>query len=179
LSGARVEQSFEVAKPPAENIVQTGTPNERTTQAKAFDPTIERLTPLDVELMRRGQLRANAATTAHMGEEVETALKARASYLVMSGQAMTQGQGLGYQPNAWAKLREAELKHVMSRDLGIKTSGHLSYGQAEGFVEGHVYTSLGKHAIINRGMGYAAMAVQPGQELAIGQAVGRAMGVER
>jgi hypothetical protein len=179
LSGARVEQSFKVARPPAENIVQTATPNERATQAKAFDPTIERLTPLDVELMRRGQLMANAATTTHMGEEVEAALKARARHLVMSGQAMTQGQGLGYQPNAWAKLREAELKHVMSRDLGIKTSSHLSYGQAEGFVEGHVNTSLGKHAIINRGTGYAAMSVQAGQELAIGQAIGRAMGVER
>jgi hypothetical protein len=155
------------------------TPNERATLAKAFDPTIERLTPLDVELMRRGQLMANAATTTNMGEEVEAALTARASHLVMSGQAMTQGQGLGYQPSAWAKLREAELKHVMSRDLGIKTSGHLSYGQAQGFVEGHVTTSLGNHAIINRGTGYAAMAVQARQELAIGQAIGRAMGVER
>jgi type IV secretory pathway VirD2 relaxase len=179
LSGARVEPSFKMAKPPAENIVQTETPNERTSPAKAFDQTIERLTPLDVELMRRGQLRADAATTMHMGEEVEAALKARADHLVMSGQAITQGQGLGYQPKAWAKLREAELKHVMSRDLGIKTLGHLSYGQAEGFVEGHVTTSLGKHAIIDRGMGYAAMAIQAGQELAIGQAVGRAMGVER
>ena len=96
-----------------------------------------------------------------------------------SGQAIAQGQGLGFQPTAWAKLREAELKHVMARDLGIKAPGQVSYGRAEGFVEGHVTTSLGKHAIINRGVGYAAMALQAGQELAVGQAIGQAMGVER
>jgi hypothetical protein len=67
----------------------------------------------------------------------------------------------------------------MARDLGIKAPGQVSYGHAEGFVEGHVTTSLGKHAIINRGVGYAAMAVQAGKELSVGQTVGRAMGVER
>ncbi|MFO0318623.1 MAG: hypothetical protein ACK51R_16270, partial [Hyphomonadaceae bacterium] len=96
-----------------------------------------------------------------------------------SGQAITQGQGLGYEPRAWARLREAELKHVIARDLGIRAPGQISYGRAEGFVEGHVTTSLGKHIIINRAVGYAAMAVQAGQELAVGKAIGRAMGLER
>lgn len=40
----------------------------------------------------------------------------------------------------------------------------ISHGRAEGFVEGHVTTSLGKHAIINRGSGYGALAVKASQE---------------
>ena len=179
LSGGRTEQSVAARNPPREVVVETPASSQSQVQAIAFDPTIERLTPLDVELMRRGQLTANAASSTHMGAEVEAVLKARADHLVRAGQAIAQGQGLGYEPKAWARLREAELKHVMARDLGIKALGYISYGRAEGFVEGHVTTSLGKHLIINRGVGYAAMAVQTGQELAVGQAIGRAMGVER
>jgi Protein of unknown function (DUF3363) len=164
---------------PVEAAIDTPSSSPKTSQAISFDPTIDRLTPLDVELMRRGQLSANVASSTQMGREVEAVLKARADHLVKSGQAIAQGQGLGFQPKAWAKLREAELKHVIARDLGIRVPDQVSYGRAEGFVEGHVTTSLGKHAIINRGVSYAAVAVQAGQELAVGQAIGRAMGIER
>jgi hypothetical protein len=179
LSGTKVERETPRREVPVEAAVDTHPSTQKSSQASAFDPTIDRLTPLDVELMRRGQLSANAVSSTHMGAEIEAVLKARADHLVKSGQAIAQGQGLGFQPTAWAKLREAELKHVMGRDLGIKAAGQVSYGRAEGFVEGHVTTSLGKHVIINRGVGYAAMAVQAGQELAVGQTIGRAMGVER
>jgi hypothetical protein len=179
LSGGKLERVVPEREATAEPVIDTPSSSPKPSQAIAFDPTIDRLTPLDVELMRRGQLSASAASTTHMGHEVESALKARADQLVKSGQAILQGQGLGYQPTAWARLREAELKHVMARDLGITAPGQINYGRAEGFVEGHVTTSLGKHAIINRGVGYAAMAAQAGQELAVGQAIGRVMGVER
>jgi hypothetical protein len=179
LSGGKLERVVPEREATAAPVIDTPSSSPKPSQAIAFDPTIDRLTPLDVELMRRGQLSASAASTTHMGHQVETALKARADQLVKSGQAIIQGQGLGYQPTAWARLREAELKHVMARDLGITAPGQINYGRAEGFVEGHVTTSLGKHAIINRGVGYAAMALQAGQELAVGQAIGRAMGVER
>jgi Protein of unknown function (DUF3363) len=179
LSEARAEQVVPEREAPVDAAIDTPSSSPKTSQAIAFDATVDRLTPLDVELMRRGQLSATAASSTHMGAEVEAVLKARADYLVRSGQAIVQGQGLGYEPKAWAKLREAELKHVVARDLAIRAPGHISYGRAEGFVEGHVTTSLGKHAIINRGVGYAAIAVQAGQELAVGQAIGRAMGVER
>jgi hypothetical protein len=178
LSEARTERVVLEREAPVEAAIDTRSSSPKTCQAIAFDPTIDRLTPLDVELMRRGQLSANAASSTHMGAEVEAVLKARADHLLKSGQAITQGQGLGFQPTAWARLREAELKHVMARDLGIRTPAHVSYGHAEGFVEWHVTTSLGKHAIINRGVGYSAMALQAGQEMAVGQAIGRAMGVE-
>lgn len=179
LSEATTERVVPKREAQVEAAVDTPSSIHKPSQAIAFDPTVERLTPLDVELMRRGQLSANAATPAHMGAEVEAFLKARADHLMKSGQAITQGQGLGYEPRAWARLREAELKHVIARDLGIRAPGQISYGRAEGFVEGHVTTSLGKHIIINRAVGYAAMAVQAGQELAVGKAIGRAMGLER
>ena len=179
LSGGKLGRVVREREAPVEAAIDTPSSSPKTSQAIAFDPTIDRLTPLDVELMRRGQLSSNVASSTHMGAEVEAVLKARADHLVKSGQAIAQGQGLGFQPTAWAKLREAELKHVMARELGIRVPGHISYGRAEGFVEGHVTTSLGKHAVINRGVGYAAMAVQAGQELAVGQAIGRAIGMER
>jgi hypothetical protein len=179
LSGGKLERVLQERETPVQVAIDSPLSSPKTSQAIAFDPTIDRLTPLDVELMRRGQLSASVASSAHIGAEVEAVLKARADHLVKSGQAIAQGQGLGFQPTAWARLREAELKHVMARDLGIRAPGQVSYGRAEGFVEGHVTTSLGKHAIINRGVGYAAMALQAGQELAIGQAIGRAIGVER
>jgi hypothetical protein len=179
VSEPKLERTASVREAPVEASIETRSPRPTPSQAVAFDPTLDRLTPLDVELMLRGQLNASAANRSNMGAEVEAVLKARADHLVKSGQATSQGQGLGFQPNAWANLREAELKHVMARDLGIKAVGQISYGQAEGFIEGHVTTSLGKHAIINRGVGYAAMAMQAGQELAVGQAIGRAIGVER
>ncbi|WP_395777609.1 DUF3363 domain-containing protein [Aquidulcibacter sp.] len=179
LSEVRTERIVPEREAPVEAAIDTPSSSPKTSQVRAFDPTIDRLTPLDVELMRRGQLSANVASPTHMGGEVEAVLRARADHLVKSGQAIAQGRGLGFQPTAWARLREAELKHVMARDLGINAPGQISYGRAEGFVEGHVTTSLGKHAIINRGVGYAAMALQAGQELAVGQAIGLAMGVER
>ena len=78
-----------------------------------------------------------------------------------------------------SELLECTLSPYDLHSLGIKAPGQVSYGRAEGFVEGHVSTSLGKHAIINRCVGYAAMAVKAGQELAVGQSIGRAMAVER
>jgi hypothetical protein len=43
------------------------------------------------------------------------------------------------------------------------THGQITSGRAEGFVEGHVTTSMGKQAIINRGLGYGALAVKASQ----------------
>jgi hypothetical protein len=90
-----------------------------------------------------------------------------------------QASGVGFKPQGWAALRNAEIAHVMQHELGIKSQGTLTYGRSEGVVIGAVTTSLGRHAIIDRGTGHAAMPLQAGQDAAIGHVIGRGLGVER
>jgi len=47
--------------------------------------------------------------------------------------------------------------------ISYGTHDQICYGRAVGYVEGHVTTSLGKQAIINRGLGYGALAVKASQ----------------
>jgi hypothetical protein len=141
--------------------------------------TVERLTPLDVELMRRGQVEANKTPPRRLPDAVELNLQARAEWLVSTGKAVRQGSGVGFKPDAWTALRNAEIAHAMQRELGIEGQGTLTYGKSEGVVVGTVTTSLGRHAIIDRGTGHVAMPLQAGQDAAIGQVIGRGLGVER
>jgi hypothetical protein len=145
----------------------------------AFDVTVERLTPMDVELKRRGQVEADKTPPRRLPDAVEQNLEARAEWLVSTGKAVRQGSGVGFKPNAWAALRNAEIAHAMQRELGIEGQGALTYGKSESVVVGTVTISLGRHAIIDRGAGHAAIPLQTGQDAAISQVIGRGLGVER
>jgi hypothetical protein len=149
------------------------------TALPTIDIAAERLTPLDVELARRGQMAAGKTPPMRLAEDVEQALEARAQWLARTGKAVRQGAGVGFKPQGWAALRNAEIAHAMQHELGIKSQGTLTYGRSEGVVIGAVTTSLGRHAIIDRGTGHAAMPLQAGQDAAIGHAIGRRLGVER
>jgi hypothetical protein len=68
------------------------------------------------------------------------------------------------QPHARVLIRgkRASVDYLMTprKIISHGTHGQICYGRAKGFVEGHVTTSLGKHAIINRGLGCGALAVK-------------------
>ena len=55
----------------------------------------------------------------------------------------------------------------------------MSYGRTEGLVAGTISTSLGRHVVIDRGVGFAVAPLPVGQELAVGQVIGRSLGMER
>ena len=71
------------------------------------------------------------------------------------------------QPHAHVLIRgkRASWDDLMTlrKVINYGTHDQICHGRAEGFVEGHVTTSLGKHAIINRGLGYGALAVKASQ----------------
>jgi hypothetical protein len=52
---------------------------------------------------------------------------------------------------------------TLRKVINYGTHDQICHGRAEGFVEDHVTTSLGKNAIINRGLGYGALAVKASQ----------------
>lgn len=134
---------------------------------------VDRLTQQDVELARLGQLRG--------GKDVDSLLSnadlnARAEFLVRNGYGVRQGKGIGFKPEAWAKLRDADAAHALEKELGISGRA-FSHSLSEGVVIGSITTSLGKQTVIDRGVGIAIAPVSSGQELAIGHVIGA--GLER
>lgn len=55
----------------------------------------------------------------------------------------------------------------------------MPYGRTKGVVAGTIATSLGRHVVIDRGVGFAVARLPAGQELAVGQLIGRSLGIER
>lgn len=155
-------------------------PVTRRENASALpDPATPHLTSLDVELQRRGQLARDASPAAPREADYEHALESRAGWLVSRGDAVRQSHGLGYRPEAWARLRDAEIRQALRDQLGIRQVGHLSQGRTSGVVVGEITTSLGRQAVIDRGVGHAIAPLAAGQELAVGQVIGRGLGIER
>lgn len=148
-------------------------------RAPMFDVTVDRMTPLDAELMRRGQLTAGTPLDARYRADVEALLEARARHLIERGDGIRQGHGVGYRPEAWARLRDREVAEAIRDQLGLKLDGRLSYGRTEGVVAGTISTSLGRHVVIDRGVGFAVAPLPAGHELAVGQVIGRSLGIER
>ena len=137
------------------------------------EPTSERLIPADIVLANRGQGRGHEgdfdlATEAH--------LAARARHLTATGQARLQGNGLAYDPDAWSRLERAELRGAIGEQLGV-TGREVSIQPcvSEGRVMGHVETTLGRFAVVDRGVALAAVREMPGQELVVGQVLGLGM----
>jgi hypothetical protein len=157
------------------------TENDRHVDAKVNAPTskrhdvvVDRLTPLDVELARLGQLQGHSLNAASTFARKD--LEARAAHLVKAGYAQRQGHGVGFKPDAWARLRDADIALALQRQLGI-SGRNISQGLSEGVVIGSITTSLGKQTVIDRGVGIAIAPVSSGQELSIGHVIGA--GLER
>jgi hypothetical protein len=138
------------------------------------DVAVDRLTPLDVELARLGQLQGHSlnATSTFTRKDLE----ARAGYLVKADYAQRQGNGVGFKPDAWAKLRDMDAATALETQLGI-SGRSLSHGHSDGVVIGHVTTALGKQTVIDRGVGIAIAPAVSGHELSIGHVIGA--GLER
>jgi hypothetical protein len=109
--------------------------------SKRREITVDRLTVLDVELARLGQLQGHSlnATSNFARKDLE----ARAAHLVKSDYAQRQEHGVGFKPDAWAKLRDKDIALVLERQLSI-SGRSISHGLSEGVVIGNITTSLGK-----------------------------------
>jgi hypothetical protein len=143
------------------------------TNSKRDALSVDRLTPHDVELARLGQLRSDKDAGGLRGDPD---LSARAEFLVSKGYGVRQGEGIGFKPEAWVKLRDADAAHALEKELGISGRA-VSNGLSEGVVIGSITTSLGQQTVIDRGVGIAIAPVSSVQELAIGHVIGA--GLER
>jgi hypothetical protein len=103
-------------------------------------------------------------------------LNARTAYLVSKGYGVRQGDGIGFKPTAWSKLRDNDTAQALESQLGI-SGKPISHGQGEGVVIGHITTTLGRQNVIDRGVGIAIASAASAQELSIGQIIGT--GLER
>jgi len=143
------------------------------TNSKWGTLNVDRLTPQDVELARLGQLRGDKDAGGLRGDPD---LGARAEFLISKGYGIRQGEGIGFKPDAWAKLRDADAAYALEKELGISGRA-ISQGLSEGVVIGTITTSLGQQTVIDRGVAIAIAPVNSGQELAIGHVIGA--GLER
>ncbi|CAN1528704.1 hypothetical protein MCERH10_01312 [Caulobacteraceae bacterium] len=141
--------------------------------ANRVDINANRLLAQDVELARLGQSSGYRQADGHLSDPD---LTARAEFLVSKGYGVRQGEGIGFKPEAWAKLRDADAAHALKNQLGISGRA-FSHGLSEGVVIGSITTSLGKQTVIDRGVGIAIAPVSSGQELSIGHVIGA--GLER
>jgi hypothetical protein len=140
---------------------------------KYEDMLADCLLPHDVELARLGQSRGSDTSTNKLSR---SDLEARTAYLISKGYGMRQGDGFGFKPEAWSKLRDNDTAKALESQLGI--SGRpISHGQSEGVVIGHITTTLGRQNVIDRGVGVAIAPAMNGQDLSIGHVIGA--GLER
>jgi hypothetical protein len=146
---------------------------QRGSDAKRDEMAAHRLLPQDVELARLGQPSSHRQADGHQSDPD---LTARTEFLVSRGYGVRQGEGIGFKPEAWAKLRDADASYALEKQLGISGRA-VSHGLSEGVVIGSITTSLGKQTVIDRGVGIAIAPVSSGQELAIGHVIGA--GLER
>jgi hypothetical protein len=133
-----------------------------------------RLTALDVELARRGQSQGHSVNATNTFARKD--LEARAVYLVQAGYAQRQGHGVGFKPDVWAKLRDADVALALERHL-IISSKSISQSLNEGVTIGNIAMSIGKQTVSDRGVGVARAPATSGQELSIGHVIGT--GLER
>ena len=135
---------------------------------KQADMTLDRLLPQDVKLARLGQARSGDNARDHIATPE---LQARSTYLVSRGYGIRQGDGIGFKPEAWAKLRDADVAQALERQLGI-SGCNISHGLSEGVVIGSIKTTLGRQPVIDRSAGVAIAPASSGQELSIGHVIG-------
>jgi hypothetical protein len=137
------------------------------------DPKSDRLIPADIVLANRGQGRGH---TGELDVATEAHLAARARHLTETGQARVQAAGLAFSADAWSRLERAELRGAIGEQLGVTgREASIQPSVSEGRVMGHVETTLGRFAVVDRGVALAAVREMPGQELVVGQVLGLGM----
>jgi hypothetical protein len=96
----------------------------------------------------------------------EPELEGRTSYLVCKGDGVQQSAGIGFKPDAMAKLRDADISHALERQFGI-LGRNISQGQIKGVVIGSITILLGKQTVVGRGVGIAIPLASNNQALSI------------
>lgn len=159
----------------------TATPNQAVAldignaiEVSSFDPTTDRLTTADIILAARA---SRTGQIERFSSDVETQLAARASHLFKSGQGRVMGQGINFDATGWRKLKDNEINAAARAQLGL-VRGHISsqLSASEGKVLGHIDTTLGRHAIIDRGVNVVAVREIAGSEVTVGQVLGASIG---
>jgi hypothetical protein len=132
-----------------------------------FDPTTNRLTKADIVLAKRS---AQNGLGNRYNDDFESNIAARAAYLVRSGQGRTLGNGIAFDAQSWQKLRDNEVNAAVREQMGLNRGAiQTQLSVSEGKVLGHIEASLGRHAVIDRGVNVVAVREISGSELNIGQ----------
>jgi hypothetical protein len=132
-----------------------------------FDPATNRLTKADVVLANRS---VQKGAGKRYDDDFERDIAVRAAHLVRSGQGRTLGNGIAFDAQSWQKLRDNEVNAAVREQMGLNRGAiQTQLSVSEGKVLGHIETSLGRHAVIDRGVNVVAVREISGSELNIGQ----------
>ncbi len=175
------DQDVSLARQATKEIAKTTNDRSRQTVevvaigAPNFDPTTDRLTKADIVLAKRS---AQNGPTERYDDDFERDIALRAVHLVKSGQGRTLGNGIAFDAQSWQKLHDNEINVAAREQIGLKRGMiQTQLSVSEGKVLGHIETSLGRHAVIDRGVNVVAVREVAGAELAVGQLLG--VGVSR
>jgi hypothetical protein len=150
-------------------------PDAAGTIDRRFDPTTNRLTKADIVLANRS---AQNGLGNRYDDNFERDIALRAGHLVKSGQGRALGSGIAFDAQSWQKLRDNDINAAAQEQLGLHRGGiQTQLSVSEGKVLGHIETSLGRHAVIDRGVNVVAVREVAGAELAVGQMLG--IGISR
>jgi hypothetical protein len=150
-------------------------PDAAGTLDHRFGSTTNRLTKADIVLANRS---VQNVRSKHYDDDFERDIAVRAAYLVRSGQGRTLGNGIAFDAQSWQKLRDNEINAAAREQLGLHRGAiQTQLSASEGKVLGHIETSLGRHAVIDRGVNVVAVREVAGAELAVGQMLG--IGISR
>jgi hypothetical protein len=106
-------------------------------------------------------------------DDFEHDIAARAAHLVKSGQGRAFGNGIAFDAQSWQKLRDSEINAAAREQMGLNRGAiQTQLSVSEGKVLGHIETSLGRHAVIDRGVNVVAVREVAGAELAVGHLLG-------
>jgi hypothetical protein len=140
-----------------------------------FDPATNRLTKADIVLANRS---VQNIRSKRYDDDFERHIAARAAYLVRSGQGRALGNGIAFDAQSWQKLRDNEVNAAVREQIGLNRGTiQTQLSVSEGKVLGHIETSLGRQAVIDRGVNVVAVREVSGAELVAGQMLG--IGISR
>ena len=147
---------------------------EVASTAQTFDSMSNRLTTADIILAGRAN---QAGHIERFDSVLEGQLAARATHLIKTGQGRAIGQGIAFDAASWRKLQDNEINAAAREQLGL-ARGHIAsqLSASEGKVLSHINTSLGRHAIIDRGINVVAVREIAGAEMSVGRVLGASLG---
>jgi type IV secretory pathway VirD2 relaxase len=150
-------------------------PDAAGTLDHRFDPTTNRLTKADIVLANRS---VQNGPGIRYDDDFEHDIAARAAHLIRSCQGRALGNGIAFDAQSWQKLRDNEINAAARDQMGLNRGAiQAQLSMSEGKVLGHIETSLGRHAVIDRGVNVAAVREVSGAELVAGQMLG--IGISR